>query len=177
MSKIRIPDIDFILSGSHLVDGEEVVNNDHYSTSFFFSGKKVILFAVPGAYTPICSSSMLPNWEEYYDKFKKDFGIDAIYCTGVNDDYVMQAWAHELGIKKVEMLPDGNGELAEGLGMLVRKTNCGYGNRSWRYAAYVVDGIVEDMFEEPGKMNNCPNDPYTISDAAHVYRELRTKLL
>ena len=89
----------------------------------------------------------------------------------------MHAWKESLGIEKIEMLPDGNGELAEALGMLVRKTNRGYGNRSWRYAAYVVGGIIEELFEEPGKMNNCPNDPYTISDAAHVYKELRKKLL
>mgnify|MGYP003313857330 FL=1 len=89
----------------------------------------------------------------------------------------MNAWKESLGIEKIEMLPDGNGELAESLGMLVRKTNRGFGNRSWRYAAYVVGGIIEELFEEPGRMNNCPNDPYSVSDPAHVYKELSKKLL
>ena len=173
--KKRIPDMDFILSGEVIDDG--VIKDTYYSTSAWFADKKVILFAVPGAYTPTCTEDMLPNWEEYYDKFEKDFGIDSIYCTGVNDGWVMNAWKDSLDIKKIEMLPDGNGELAESLGMLVRKTNRGFGNRSWRYAAYVVGGIIEELFEEPGRMNNCPNDPYSVSNPAHVYKELSKKLL
>tara|TARA_R100000278_G_scaffold1225_2_gene2518 strand:- start:119 stop:649 length:531 start_codon:yes stop_codon:yes gene_type:complete len=173
--KKRIPDMDFILSGEVIDDG--VIKDTYYSTSAWFADKKVILFAVPGAYTPTCTEDMLPNWEEYYDKFEKDLGIDSIYCTGVNDGWVMNAWKESLGIEKIEMLPDGNGELAESLGMLVRKTNRGFGNRSWRYAAYVVGGIIEELFEEPGRMNNCPNDPYSVSNPAHVYKELSKKLL
>ena len=167
--------MDFILSGEVIDDG--VLKDTYYSTSAWFADKKVILFAVPGAYTPTCTEDMLPNWEEYYDKFEKDFGIDSIYCTGVNDGWVMNAWKDSLGIKKIEMLPDGNAELAESLGMLVKKTNRGFGNRSWRYAAYVVGGIIEELFEEPGRMNNCPNDPYSVSNPAHVYKELSKKLL
>ncbi len=167
--------MDFILSGEVIDDG--VIKDTYYSTSAWFADKKVILFAVPGAYTPTCTEDMLPNWEEYYDKFEKDFGIDSIYCTGVNDGWVMNALKDSLGIEKIEMLPDGNGELAESLGMLVKKTNRGFGNRSWRYAAYVVGGIIEELFEDPGRMNNCPNDPYSVSNPAHVYKELSKKLL
>ena len=103
ISKKRIPDMDFILSGEVIDDG--LIKDTYYSTSAWFADKKVILFAVPGAFTPICTADMLPNWESYYDKFEKDLGIDSIYCTAVNDGYVMNAWKDSLGIEKIEMLP------------------------------------------------------------------------
>jgi peroxiredoxin len=173
----RIPDIDFILHGSPVPDEDgNLESPDHKSTSWYFEGKKVILFGLPGAFTPTCSNEMLPAYEEYFDKFKKVLDIDAIYCTSVNDDYVMEAWARDQKIKNVEMIPDGNGELADSLGMLVKKTNLGFGDRSWRYAAYVVDGVIVELYDEPGLCHNSPTDPYDISSPENVFRDLAKKM-
>lgn len=166
----QIEDIDFILHGAFDSDDENQ-KSQHKSSSWYFDDKKVILFALPGAFTPICTKEMLPSYEAYYNKFKK-LGVDAIYCTAVNDDYVMEAWAKSLNIKKVEMLPDGNGELAESLGMLVKKTNLGFGNRSWRYAAYVVDGEIQQWWEEAGISHDCGIDPYEETMPDVVYEQL-----
>lgn len=169
-----IPILPIILHGSPVPDEDgQLEERNTVTTSTYFAGKKVILFGLPGAFTPTCTNEMLPTYEELYDKFEKDFGIDAIYCTSVNDDYVMEAWAKSLEVKKVEMLPDGNGDLASALGMLVKKENLGFGLRSWRYAAYIDDGEIKIMLEEPNKENNYELDPYEVSDPATMYKELK----
>lgn len=174
---MRIPHVRFILQGSPVPDEDgnmekfQIVHSADY-----FSGKKVILFGLPGAFTPTCTNEMLPAYEDLYDKFVKDLGIDAIYCTSVNDDYVMEAWAKHLKIEKVEMIPDGNGELADALGMLVKKTNIGFGNRSWRYAAYIEDGEIKLRFEEDGLSHNYSDDPYTESTPLNVYKGIKKYL-
>ncbi len=168
----RLDDIDFILAGAASIDPEvEDERTDHRSTSWYFGGKKVILIGLPGAFTPTCTNQMLPDYELLYDKFKA-IGIDKIYCTSVNDDYVMEGWARQENIDKIEMLPDGNGELAESLGMLVKKTNLGMGNRSWRYAMYIDDGVIIREWSEDGKMHNSPHDPYEETKADEVYKDL-----
>ena len=172
-----IPILPIILHGSPVPDENgNLEERNQLTTTSYFAGKKVILFGLPGAFTPTCTNEMLPTYEELYDKFVKDFGIDAIYCTSVNDDFVMEAWAKSLGVKKVEMIPDGNGVIAEALGMLVKKENLGFGNRSWRYAAYIDDGEIKLMLEEPNKEHNYELDPYEVSDPATMYKELK-KLL
>ena len=113
------------------------------------------------------------TYEELYDKFVKDFGIDAIYCTSVNDDYVMEAWAKSLEVTKVQMIPDGNGELAQALGMLVKKENKVLVIVRGVTHAYVDDGVVKILLEEPNKENNYELDPYEVSDAATMYKELK----
>lgn len=129
-----------------------------------FKGRKVVLFGLPGAFTPTCSSSHLPRYEQTYDEFKK-LGIDEVICLSVNDAFVMFQWGKTQGAEKVRLLPDGNGEFTRKLGMLVDKSNLGFGMRSWRYSAYIDDGEIKKMFVEPGYEDNCPQDPFEVSDA------------
>jgi peroxiredoxin len=129
-----------------------------------FKGKKVVLFALPGAFTPTCSSTHLPRYEELYDEFKA-LGVDEVICLSVNDAFVMFQWARAQNVKKVFMLPDGNGEFTRKMGMLVDKSNLGFGMRSWRYSMYVEDGTIRKVFAEPEFADNCPTDPFEVSDA------------
>ncbi len=129
-----------------------------------FEGKKIVVFSLPGAFTPTCSSTHAPGYEAAYDAFKAA-GLDEVYCISVNDAFVMFQWAKHLGVEKVKMLPDGNGEFTKAMGMLVKKENLGFGNRSWRYSMYVVDGVIQKMFVEPGFTDDCETDPFEVSDA------------
>lgn len=134
------------------------------SSDEIFKGKKVVLFALPGAFTPTCSSTHLPRYEELYDEFMK-LGVDRVVCLSVNDAFVMFQWGKAQGAKNIFLLPDGNGEFSRKMGMLVDKSNLGFGMRSWRYSMYVVDGKIEKMFVEDGYADNCPTDPFQVSDA------------
>jgi len=145
----------------------------HQSTDYLFGGKRVVVFALPGAFTPTCSTYQLPGYEEKYDEFK-ELGIDEIYCLSVNDSFVMNAWFKDQGIEKVKPIPDGSGEFTYAMGMSVNKANLGFGFRSWRYAMVVNDGEIEQLFEEPGKVGNCPVDPYEVSDPDTVISYLKT---
>ncbi len=129
-----------------------------------FGGKRVIVFSLPGAFTPTCSSTHLPRYEELYGEFKS-LGIDEIYCISVNDAFVMFQWGKNMGAEKVQLLPDGNGEFTRKMGMLVDKANLGFGLRSWRYSMVVNDGAIEKVFAEPGHSDNCETDPFEVSDA------------
>ena len=129
-----------------------------------FGGRKVVLFALPGAFTPTCSSSHLPRYEQLVDDFHQA-GIDQVVCLAVNDAFVMYQWGKAQEVHKVFLLPDGNGEFTRKMGMLVDKQNLGFGMRSWRYSMYVEDGEIIKMFVERGFDDNCPNDPFEISDA------------
>lgn len=133
------------------------------TTDDIFKGKSIIVVALPGAFTPTCSSTHLPGFEAKYDELKA-LGVDEVYCVSVNDAFTMFQWAKHLGVSKIKMLPDGNGDFTRGMGMLVRKQNLGFGDRSWRYSMHVVDGEVRAQFVEPGLMDNCPEDPFTVSD-------------
>jgi peroxiredoxin len=134
------------------------------STDEIFRGKKVVVFSLPGAFTPTCSSNHLPRYEELYDEFRS-LGIDRIVCISVNDAFVMFQWGKHVGAKNVFLLPDGNGEFTRKMGMLVEKENLGFGPRSWRYSMLVNDGHIEKVFVEPGFEDNCPVDPFEVSDA------------
>lgn len=125
-----------------------------------FAGKKVIVFSLPGAFTPTCSSSHLPRYEELANVFYKN-GVDDILCVSVNDTFVMNEWGKDQNAKNVKLIPDGNGDFTEGMGMLVDKDNLGFGKRSWRYSMLVEDGVVKKMFIEP----EVEGDPYEVSDA------------
>lgn len=137
------------------------------STEDLFKGKTVVVFSLPGAYTPTCSSTHLPRYEELAPAFYAN-GVDDIYCVSVNDTFVMNEWAREQGLEHVKVIPDGNGEFSAGMGMLVDKNDLGFGKRSWRYSMLVNDGVVRKMFIEPEK----PGDPFEVSDAdtmlAHI---------
>jgi peroxiredoxin len=132
-----------------------------------FAGKRVIVFALPGAWTPTCSSQQLPNFERLYDDFR-DKGIDEVYCLSVNDGFVMNSWFEKDGIEKVVPLCDGNLSFTMGMNMDVAKYNLGFGIRSWRYAMIVNDGVIEQMFVEPGKDDNVEDDPYGESSPENV---------
>ena len=142
-------------------------------TPMIFDGKKVVVFALPGAFTPTCSSQQLPGYEEMYDDFKAQ-GIDEVYCLSVNDAFVMNAWFTNQEIKKVKAIGDGEGVFTSGLGMLVDKNPQGFGLRSWRYSMLVDNGEVVKLFEEPGKNNaSDDNDPFEVSDAQTMLTYLK----
>ncbi len=137
-------------------------NNDwtDWSTSKLFAGKKVVVFALPGAFTPTCSSTHLPRYNDLYPQFK-EAGIDAIYCLSVNDTFVMNAWKETQEAENITFIPDGNGDFTDKIGALVDKSDIGFGKRTWRYSMLVNDGVIEKMFIEPNK----PGDPFEVSDA------------
>jgi glutaredoxin-like protein len=130
------------------------------STNDIFKGKTVIVFSLPGAFTPTCSSSHVPRYNQLAPVFKEN-GVDDIICISVNDAFVMNEWAADQKAENITFLPDGNGDFTAGMGMLVGKEDLGFGKRSWRYSMLVRDGIVEKMFIEP----NVPGDPFEVSDA------------
>jgi glutathione-dependent peroxiredoxin len=137
------------------------------TTEQLFAGKTVIVFSLPGAFTPTCSSTHLPRYNELQPVFTK-LGVDEILCVSVNDTFVMNAWKDDQKAEKITFIPDGNGEFTEGMGMLVGKEDLGFGKRSWRYSMLVKDGVVEKMFIEP----NEPGDPFKVSDADTMLKYL-----
>jgi glutaredoxin-like protein len=125
-----------------------------------FNGRTVVVFSLPGAFTPTCSSTHLPRFNELAPVFKSE-GVDEIVCMSVNDAFVMDAWKEHQEADNVTLIPDGNGEFTDGMGMLVDKSDLGFGKRSWRYSMLVKDGVIDQMFIEP----NVPGDPFEVSDA------------
>lgn len=147
-----VPDVNF-----------RVRENDEWkdiSTEDLFKDKTVVVFSLPGAFTPTCSSTHLPRYNELASTFKQN-GVDDIICMSVNDTFVMNAWKQDQEAQNVTVIPDGNGEFTEGMGMLVGKEDLGFGKRSWRYSMLVKNGVVEKIFSEPNK----PGDPFEVSDA------------
>jgi peroxiredoxin len=143
------------------------------STDEIFKGKKVVVFSLPGAFTPTCSTSHLPRYEELYEEFKAQ-GVDSIVCVSVNDAFVMYQWGLSQKAKNVFLLPDGNGQFSRKMGMLVDKSNLGFGMRSWRYSMLVDDGEIVKLFSEPGYEDNCPTDPFEVSDADTMLNYLKS---
>ena len=154
------------------IGGDNPYRWQDVSTNDLFDGKRVLVFSLPGAFTPTCSTYQLPDYEKMYDEFK-ELGIDEIYCVSVNDSFVMNAWAKQQGIEKVKMIPDGSGEFTRKMGMLVKKDNLGFGYRSWRYAAVFNDRKVEMCFPEPGREDNHPDDPYVFSSPQNMLKEIK----
>ena len=142
-------------------------NNEWKSltTSELFDGKTVVVFSLPGAFTPTCSSTHLPRYNELAPAFFAN-GVDSILCVSVNDTFVMNEWAKDQDADNITLVPDGNGEFTEGMGMLVDKAELGFGKRSWRYSMLVKDGVIQKMFIEPQK----PGDPFEVSDADTMLR-------
>jgi peroxiredoxin len=141
------------------------------TTDDYFKGKKVVVFSLPGAFTPTCSTYQLPGFEDNYEKFQAK-GIDAIYCVSVNDAFVMNAWAKQQNLRHVEVIPDGSGKFTRLMGMLVDKDNLGFGRRSWRYAMLVNDGVIEKMWVEPGLSDNCETDPYGETSPENILKQI-----
>lgn len=155
------------------VGGDNPFRWQDLTTDDVFKGKKVVVFALPGAFTPTCSSTHAPGYEAKYEEFKAS-GVDQVVCLSVNDAFVMYQWKLKLGLEHVFMLPDGNGDFTRAMGMLVKKTNLGFGERSWRYSMLVEDGMIKKMFVEPEFGDNCPTDPFEVSDADTMLAYLKS---
>lgn len=142
------------------IDGSNPYRWHDVTTDDIFKGKRVALFSLPGAFTPTCSTYQLPGFEDSYVEMKSR-GVDEVYCVSVNDAFVMNAWARQLGIQGIKVIPDGTGEFTRSLGMLIDKSHLGFGLRSWRYMAVFNDGVVEKWWQEPGINNDgSDDDPY-----------------
>jgi glutaredoxin-like protein len=155
----RVPDVTFKIRRNN--EWATVTTDD------LFKGKNVIVFSLPGAFTPTCSSTHLPRYNELAPAFR-DNGIDTIVCVSVNDPFVMEEWGKDQEAENVVLLPDGNGAFTEAMGMLVDKSDLNFGRRSWRYSMLVRDKVIEKMFLEPQK----PGDPFEVSDADTMLRYL-----
>lgn len=145
------------------VDGPNPFRWQDVTSADIFSGKRIVVFALPGAFTPTCSTEQCPAYERSYDALRAA-GADEIYCLSVNDAFVMYQWGKQLGLEKVRLLPDGSGHFTRRMGMLINKDHLGFGARSWRYAMVVEDGEIVAWFEEPG-INDAGSDedPYEVS--------------
>jgi len=167
--KTRVGD-DKILGGGCAIGGEW----KDVTTDELFKDKKVVLFSLPGAYTPTCSSQQVPGYEEKYDELKKY--VDEVYCISVNDSFVMNAWFRDQKISKVKPIGDGEGKFTKGLGMLVNKPKQGFGMRSWRYSVFIENGNVVKMFVEDGKNDESNDaDPFKVSDVNTMLNYLKDK--
>lgn len=154
------------------IDGPNPFRWEDKTTDDYFSSKKVVVFSLPGAFTPTCSTFQLPDFEKLFEDFRAE-GVDDIACVSVNDAFVMNAWGKAQNIDNITLIPDGSGEFTRKMGMLVCKDNLGFGMRSWRYAAIVDDGIVTHWFEEPGFEDNCESDPYGESSPQNILEKLK----
>lgn len=156
----RVPQVTFKTRvRDESIGGDNPFKWQDVTTDDIFKNRKVLVFSLPGAFTPTCSTYQVPSFEENFEKFQ-DYGIEDIYVLSVNDTFVMRKWMLDQGVEKIKFIPDGSGEFTRKMGMLVDKDNLGFGMRSWRYAMIVKDGKVTDWFEEPGFSDNCPDDPY-----------------
>ena len=155
------------------ITGDNKFKWSSINTKELYDNRRIVIFAIPGAFTPICSNTHLPGYEKKYHQVKK-LGIDEVYCLSVNDPYVMFQWCKNLKIKNVKPIPDGNGEFTKKMGALVNKKNMGFGKRSWRYSMVVNNGIIEKIFAEKGKKNNCPADPFEVSDVDTMLKYLKS---
>lgn len=165
---VTLPDVTFRTRvRDDSIEGPNPFRWQDVTTADYFAGKRVVLFSLPGAFTPTCSTYQLPGFEKGFENFKAH-GIDAIYCMSVNDSFVMNKWAQAQELENVQVIPDGSGEFTRKMGMLVDKDNLGFGQRSWRYAAIIRDGVIEAWFEEPGRSDNHPEDPYGVSSPETV---------
>jgi len=171
----RVPNVTFktrvrdeSIGGDNPFKWQDVTSDD------LFANKRVIVFSLPGAYTPTCSTYQLPGFENNAGKFR-ELGIDEIYVLSVNDSFVMNKWIQAQGVKNIKPIPDGNGEFTKAMDMLVDKSNLGFGHRTWRYAMVVDNGEIEKMFVEPGKRDNADDDPYGESSPETVMKYLESK--
>lgn len=170
----KVPDVTFKTRvRDDSVEGPNPFAWKDQTTADLFAGKRVVVFSLPGAFTPTCSSSHLPRYEELYKDILAQ-GVDAVMCISVNDAFVMYQWGKAQGAKNVFLLPDGNGEFTRKMGMLVDKSNLGFGMRSWRYSMVVNDLTIEKFMAEEHFSDNCPSDPFEVSDADTMLAYLKS---
>lgn len=157
------------------IEGPNPFRWEDVTSDSLLQGKRIVLFSLPGAFTPTCSTYQLPGFEKHYEEIKS-MGIDEVYCMSVNDAFVMNAWAKQQEIKNVKVIPDGSGNFTRYMGMLIGKNHLGFGMRSWRYMAIINDGVVEKWWQEPGINNNGEDDdPYEQTTPENCVEYLRTK--
>jgi len=160
----RLPNVTFKTRvGDGNISGDNPYRWEDRTSDDYFGGKRVVLFSLPGAFTPTCSTYQLPGFEEHYDAIRNQ-DIDEVYCMSVNDAFVMNAWAKQQNIKNVKCIPDGSGNMTRYLGMLIGKNHLGFGLRSWRFMCIVNDGVIERWWQESGINNDgLDEDPYEQS--------------
>ncbi|MEM8799394.1 MAG: peroxiredoxin [Pseudomonadota bacterium] len=168
----KLPEVKFRMRvRDDSIEGPNPFRWEVKSTSDILANKKAVIFSLPGAFTPTCSTFQVPDFDKLADDFKAK-GVDEIFCISVNDAFVMNAWAKAQGVKNIRMLPDGSGEFTRKMGMLVAKDNLGFGMRSWRYAMVVENMEITKWFEEPGFVDNCEDDPYGESSPQNVLEKM-----
>lgn len=173
--KQKVPQVTFKTRvRDEAVDGPNPFRWKDVSSDDIFAGKRVVLFALPGAFTPTCSSTHLPGYESDYDSFR-ELGVDEVYCLSVNDAFTMFQWGRHMNVQNVKLLPDGSCEFTRGMDMLVSKDNLGFGLRSWRYSMLVEDGNIVKIFSEPGMEDECPSDPFEVSDSTTMLDFIRER--
>lgn len=171
----KVPDATFITRvRDESVGGDNPFVWKQLSSDDVFKGKKVVVFSLPGAFTPTCSTSHLPRYEELHAEFAA-LGVDQIVCISVNDAFVMYQWGQHQKADNTFLLPDGNGEFTRKMGMLVDKSNLGFGMRTWRYAMVVDDSEIQQMFVEEGFSDNHGADPFEVSDADTVLKWMKAQ--
>ena len=170
----KLPDITFKTRvRDETIDGPNPFRWQDVTTADVFAGKRVVVFSLPGAFTPTCSNEQCPAFERYYDEFRA-LGVDEVVCITVNDAFVVYQWARHLGVTRVKFLPDGSGNFTRRMGMLINKDHLGFGYRSWRYAMVVNDGVIEKWLEEPGINDvGSDDDPYTVTNPETLLEYLR----
>lgn len=150
------------------VGGDNPFRWQDVDTKELFAEQRAVVFSLPGAFTPTCSTEQCPAYERAYDDLRAA-GADEVYCVSVNDAFVMYQWSKHLGAEKVKMLPDGSADFTRRMGMLVKKDHLGFGDRSWRYAMVIDDGKIAAWFEEPGiNDQGDDDDPYGVSCPENV---------
>jgi peroxiredoxin len=176
MTKLEVPQVIFKTRvRDESIGGDNPYRWQDMSTDDYFKGKKVVVFSLPGAFTPTCSTYQVPQYNQKFDEFKA-LGVDDIYCISVNDAFVMNKWAQAQQADNLRFIPDGNGEFTRKMGYLVEKKNLGFGERSWRYSMLVNDGQIEVIFEEPGFEDNVEDDPYEVSDPDTMLNFLKNNI-
>lgn len=175
MQDRRVPEVVFKTRvRDESIGGDNPFRWQDLSSREVFDGKRVVIFSLPGAFTPTCSNQQCPAFELLYDDLIAT-GVDEVYCLAVNDAFVMYQWGKKLGLSKIKLLPDGSGHFTRRMGMLINKDHLGFGYRSWRYVMVVNDGVVEKWLEEPGiNDEGADDDPYTVTDPQVVLDYLRS---
>ncbi len=177
MSNRQIPDVTLKTRvRDDTVDGPNPFRWQDFKVRDELAGKKVVIFSLPGAFTPTCSNEQCPNFERLYDEFR-ELGVDEVYCVSVNDAFVMFQWGKQLGLKNVKLLPDGSGDFTRRMGMLINKDHVGFGMRSWRYAMVAEDNVVTHWFQEPGINDvGADEDPYGETAPEKLLDKLKAEL-
>jgi len=174
MENMIVPNVGFMTRvRDESVGGPNPYRWENVTTEDYFANKRVVVFSLPGAFTPTCSTYQVPGFEENYDLIRS-LGVDEVYCISVNDAFVMNAWAKSQNVNKIKMIPDGSGSFTANMNMLVKKDNLGFGYRSWRYAMVVDNLKVEKVFVEPGIEDNCETDPYGETSPENVIKYLQS---